>query len=66
MIDSGATVNVIPATFVKDNKMEHLLKKGKKLDISVYGGKKVRTEGTMRTYQPCQQKKSDSLSHGCE
>ena len=33
MIDSGATVNVIPATFVKDNKMEHLLKKGKKLDI---------------------------------
>ena len=47
MIDSGATVNVIPATFVKD-KMEHLLKKGKKLDISVYGGKKVRTEGTMR------------------
>ena len=48
MIDSGATVNVIPATFVKDNKMEHLLKKGKKLDISVYGGKKVRTEGTMR------------------
>ena len=48
MIDSGATVNVIPATFVKDNKMEHLLKKGKKLDITVYGGKKVRTEGTMR------------------
>ena len=48
MIDSGVTVNVIPATFVKDNKMEHLLKKGKKLDISVYGGKKVRTEGTMR------------------
>ncbi len=48
MIDSGATVNVIPATFVKDNKMEHLLKKGKKLDIPVYGGKKVRTEGTMR------------------
>ena len=48
MIDSGATVNVIPATFVKDNRMEHLLKKGKKLDISVYGGKKVRTEGTMR------------------
>ena len=47
-IDSGATVNVIPATFVKDNKMEHLLKKGKKLDISVYGRKKVRTEGTMR------------------
>ena len=28
--------------------MEHLLKKGKKLDISVYGGKKVRTEGTVR------------------
>ena len=27
MIDSGTTVNVIPATFVKDNKMEHLLKK---------------------------------------
>ena len=27
MIDSGATVNVIPATFIKDNKMEHLLKK---------------------------------------
>ena len=48
MIDSGATVNVIPATFVKDNKMEHLLKKGKKLDISVDGGKKVRTEETMR------------------
>ena len=48
MIDSGATVNVIPATFVKNNKMEHFLKKGKKLDISVYGGKKVRTEGTMR------------------
>ena len=43
MIDSGTRVNVIPATFVKDNKMEHLLKKGKKLDISVYGGKKVRT-----------------------
>lgn len=48
MIDSGATVNVIPATFVKDNKMEHLLKKGKKLDISVYRGKRVRTKGTMR------------------
>ena len=61
MIDSGATVNVIPATFIKDNKMEHLLKKGKKLDITVYGGKKVRTERTT-----CQQKKSDSLSHGCE
>ena len=28
--------------------MEHLLKKGIKLNISVYGGKKVRTEGTMR------------------
>ena len=27
MIDSGATVNVILATFVKDNKMEHILKK---------------------------------------
>ena len=39
---------MIPSTFVKDNKMEHLLKKGKKLDISVYGGKKVRTVGTMR------------------
>ena len=64
MIDSGATVNVIPATFVKDNKNGALTKKGKKLDISVYGGKKVRTEGT--TYQPCQQKKSDNLSHGCE
>ena len=38
MLDSGATV--IPATFVKDNKIEHLLKKGKKLGISVYGGKK--------------------------
>ena len=49
MLDSGTTVNVIPATFVKDNKMEDLLKKGKKkLDISVYGGKKVRTEGTIR------------------
>ena len=48
MIDSGATVNVIPATFVKDNKMEHLLKKCKKLDITIYGEKKVRTEGTMR------------------
>ena len=48
MIDSGATVNVIPVTFVKDNKMEHLLKKGKKLDITVNGGEKVRTEGTMR------------------
>ena len=35
MLDSGATVNVVPVTFVKDNKMEHLLKKGKKLDISV-------------------------------
>ena len=48
MLDSRATVNVIPATFIKDNKMEHLLKKGKKLDISEYGGKNVRTEGTMR------------------
>lgn len=48
MIDSGATVNVIPATFVKNNKIEHLLKKGKKLDISVYRGKRVRTKGTMR------------------
>ena len=28
MIDSGANVNVIPATFVKGNKMQHLLKKG--------------------------------------
>ena len=35
MLDSGATVNVVPVTFVKDNKMEHLIKKGKKLDISV-------------------------------
>ena len=32
MLDSGAAENVIPATFVKDNKMEHLLKKGKKHD----------------------------------
>ena len=55
MIDSGATVNVIPATFVKDNKMEHLLKKGKKLDISVYGGKKgqSRRNNEGRIYQPC-------------
>ena len=45
MLDSGTTVNVIPAIFVKDNKMELSLKKGKKIDISVYGGKKVRTEG---------------------
>ena len=37
---SGATLNVIRATFVKDNKMEQLLKKGKKLDFSVYVGKK--------------------------
>ena len=44
MLDSGATVNVIPVTFVKDNKMEYLLKKGKKFDISVYGGKKKRLE----------------------
>ena len=29
MLDSGATVNVIPATFIKDNKIDHLLKKGK-------------------------------------
>ena len=42
MLDSGATVNVIPATFVKDKKMEQLLKKGKKLDISVYKGKKLK------------------------
>ena len=41
MLYSWASVNVIPATFVKDNKMELLLKKGKKLDISVYGGKKL-------------------------
>ena len=47
ILDSGTTVNVVPATFVKDN-MEHSLKKGKELDISVYGGKKFRTEGTMR------------------
>ena len=40
MLDSRATVNVIPVTFVKDNKMEHLLKKGKQLDVSVYEGKK--------------------------
>ena len=33
MLDSGATVNVIPAAFIKDNKMEYLLKKVKKLDI---------------------------------
>ena len=46
MLDSGATVNVVPTTFVKDKEMEYLLKKGKKLDISVYGGKKIRTEGT--------------------
>ena len=37
MLDSGATVNVIPATVIKDNKMEHLQKK---LDILVYRGKK--------------------------
>ena len=68
MIDFEATVNVIPATFVKDNKMEHLLKKGKKLDISVYGGKKSqnRKNNEGRTYQPCQQKKSDRLNHGCK
>ena len=29
--------------------MEHLLKKGKKLDILVYGEKEFRTEGTIRT-----------------
>ena len=29
MIDSGATVNEIPATFFKDYKIEHLLKKKK-------------------------------------
>ena len=40
MLDSGATENVIPATFIIDNKLEHLIKKGKKLDISVCGGKK--------------------------
>ena len=27
MVDSGTSINVLPATFVKDNKMEHLLKK---------------------------------------
>ena len=48
MLNSRETVNVIPAKFVKDNKMEHLLKKGKKLDISVYKGKRVRTEGIRR------------------
>ena len=48
MLYSGATIDVIPSTFIKNNKMEHLLKKGKKLDISVYGRKKVRTEGTKR------------------
>ena len=41
MLDSKVSVNVIPATFVKDNKMEHLVKKGKKLDISVYKGKRL-------------------------
>ena len=35
-----ATINVIPALFVKHNKMDHLLKKGKKPHILVYGGKK--------------------------
>ena len=29
MLDSGATVNVIPATFIKDNRMERFLKKKK-------------------------------------
>ena len=48
LLDSGTTLNAIPATFVKDNKMELSLKKEKKLDIPVYEGKKVRTEGTMR------------------
>ena len=41
MLDSEATVNVISATFVKDKKMEHLQIKGKKLDISIYGGKRI-------------------------
>ena len=40
IIDSGATVNVIPATFVKDNKMEHLLKKVKNLIFQYTEGKK--------------------------
>ena len=40
MIDSGATVNVIPATFVKDNKMEHLLKKVRNLIFQYTEGKK--------------------------
>ena len=31
MLDSGAIVNVIPATFVKDNKIERLLKKERNL-----------------------------------
>ena len=48
MLDSGATVNIFPATFVKEKKMKHLLKKGKKLDMSVYGRKKVWTEGTIK------------------
>ena len=41
MLDSRATVNAIPAIFIKDNKMKYLLRKGKKLDISVYGGKRL-------------------------
>ena len=44
----ASIVRGIPATFIKDNKMELLLKKGKKTDISKYGIKKVRTVGTMR------------------
>ena len=47
MLYSGANVKVIPAKFVKDNKMDSFLKKGKKLDISVCERKKVRNEGTM-------------------
>ena len=47
MLDSGTTLNVIPATFVKDNKIEHLLKKGN-LIFQNTEGKMVRTEGTMR------------------
>ena len=31
------SVYVIPATFIKDKNMNPLLKKRKKLDISVYG-----------------------------
>ena len=40
MIDSGATVNVIPATYVKDNKMEHLLKKVRNLIFQYTEGKR--------------------------